>query len=127
MRSSHKPSQKKNFIATHPIAELNFRVRLHIRLCFKGKQILFVRWSEPLSNYRKKSIGSFKAIGMRIRYMEPKSHDKHIAHRICLIYAFMLGKVINKERHEQDIFDMAGVDLSTVRLAKVHQLCGRPF
>jgi prephenate dehydrogenase len=33
---------------------------------------------EPLSNYRKKSIGSFKAIGWE--FMEPKSHDKHIAY-----------------------------------------------
>jgi prephenate dehydrogenase len=41
----------------------------------------------------------------------------------------MLGKtVINKEKHEQDIFDMAGSGFeSTVRLAKVHQRCGRPF
>jgi hypothetical protein len=47
-----KTIQKKEFIATQ-LRELNFRVRLHIT-CFKGKQILFVRWSEPLSNYRKK-------------------------------------------------------------------------
>jgi prephenate dehydrogenase len=46
---------------------------------------------------------------MRIRY-GPKSHDKHIAYMSHLshISAFMLGKtVINKEKHEQDIFDMA--------------------
>jgi prephenate dehydrogenase len=48
---------------------------------------------------------------MRIRY-GPKSHDKHIAYMSHLshISAFMLGKtVINKEKHEQDIFDMAEV------------------
>jgi prephenate dehydrogenase len=54
--------------------------------------------------------------------MEPKSHDKHIAYMSHLshISAFMLGKtVINKEKHEQDIFDMAGSGFeSTVRLAK---------
>jgi prephenate dehydrogenase len=45
--------------------------------------------------------------------MEPKSHDKHIAYMSHLshISAFMLGKTVNKERHEQDIFDMAEVDL----------------
>jgi prephenate dehydrogenase len=33
-----------------------------------------------------KSIGSFKAIGMRIRYMEPKSHESILLTcRICLI------------------------------------------
>jgi hypothetical protein len=41
-----------------------------------------VRWSEPLSNYRKKAL-IFKAMGWESVY---KSHDKHIAlHRICLI------------------------------------------
>jgi prephenate dehydrogenase len=43
--------------------------------------------------------------------MDPKAHDKHIAYvsHLSHISAFMLGKtVINKEKHEQDIFDMAG-------------------
>jgi prephenate dehydrogenase len=48
----------------------------------------------------------------------------HLSH----ISAFMLGKTVIKEKHEQDIFDMAGSGFeSTVRLAKVHQPCGRPF
>jgi hypothetical protein len=41
----------------------------------------------------------------------------------------MLGKtVINKEKHEQDIFDMQvqGLKVPFV-LPKVHQRCGRPF
>jgi prephenate dehydrogenase len=54
--------------------------------------------------------------------MDPKAHDKHIAYvsHLSHISAFMLGKtVINKEKHEQDIFDMAGSGFeSTVRLAK---------
>ena len=48
--------------------------------------------------------------------------DKHIAYvsHLSHISAFMLGKtVINKEKDEQDIFDMAGSGFeSTVRLAK---------
>jgi prephenate dehydrogenase len=71
---------------------------------------------------QEKALDLFKAIGMRIRYMEPKSHDKHIAYvsHLSHISAFMLGKtVMNKEKHEQDIFDMAGSGFeSTVRLAK---------
>jgi prephenate dehydrogenase len=43
-----------NFIATHPLQGTEFSGPFgYIRACFKG-QILFVRWSEPLSNYRKK-------------------------------------------------------------------------
>ena len=54
--------------------------------------------------------------------MDPKSHDKHIAYvsHLSHISSFMLGKtVIDKEKVEQDIFDMAGSGFeSTVRLAK---------
>ena len=59
---------------------------------------------------------------MRIRYMDAKSHDKHIAYvsHLSHISSFMLGKtVINKGKNERDIFDMAGSGFeSTVRLAK---------
>ena len=59
---------------------------------------------------------------MRIRYMNPKAHDKHIAYvsHLSHISSFMLGKtVIEKEKNERDIFDMAGSGFeSTVRLAK---------
>jgi prephenate dehydrogenase len=64
----------------------------------------------------------FKKMGMRIRYMDPKSHDKHIAYvsHLSHISSFMLGKtVIEIEKDERDIFDMAGSGFeSTVRLAK---------
>jgi len=59
---------------------------------------------------------------MRIRYMNPVAHDKHIAYvsHLSHISSFMLGKtVIEKEKNERDIFDMAGSGFeSTVRLAK---------
>ena len=59
---------------------------------------------------------------MRIRYMDAVSHDKHIAYvsHLSHISSFMLGKtVIEKEKNERDIFDMAGSGFeSTVRLAK---------
>ena len=59
---------------------------------------------------------------MRIRYMKPKAHDKHIAYvsHLSHISSFMLGKtVIEQEKNERDIFDMAGSGFeSTVRLAK---------
>jgi len=71
---------------------------------------------------QEKVLELFKQMGMRMRYMDPVSHDKHIAYMSHLshISAFMLGKtVINKEKNERDIFDMAGSGFaSTVRLAK---------
>ena len=71
---------------------------------------------------QEKALQIFQTIGMRIRYMNPEAHDKHIAYvsHLSHISAFMLGKtVIEKEKNERDIFDMAGSGFeSTVRLAK---------
>ena len=67
-------------------------------------------------------IEIFKAMGMSIRYMDAVEHDKHIAYvsHLSHISSFMLGKtVIDKEKNELNIFDMAGSGFeSTVRLAK---------
>ena len=48
-------------------------------------------------------------------------HDKHISYvsHLSHISSFMLGKtVMDKEKNERDIFDMAGSGFGTVRLAK---------
>ena len=70
----------------------------------------------------KKVIAIFESIGMRIRHMNARDHDKHIAYvsHLSHISSFMLGKtVIEKEKNESNIFDMAGSGFeSTVRLAK---------
>ena len=54
--------------------------------------------------------------------MNPLAHDRHIAYvsHLSHISSFMLGKtVIEKEKNERDIFDLAGSGFeSTVRLAK---------
>ena len=61
-------------------------------------------------------------MGMRLRFMPANDHDKHIAYvsHLSHISSFMLGKtVIDKEKNERNIFDMAGSGFeSTVRLAK---------
>merc|ERR1712000_727534 len=71
---------------------------------------------------QEKALAIFQEIGMRIRYMNPEAHDKHIAYvsHLSHISSFMLGKtVIEKEKNERDIFDMAGRGFaSTGRLAK---------
>ena len=71
---------------------------------------------------QERALSIFKIMGMRIRYMNPEAHDKHIAYvsHLSHISAFMLGKtVMEKEKNERDIFDMAGSGFaSTVRLAK---------
>jgi prephenate dehydrogenase len=115
--------KRRNFIATHPIAGTEFSgPSAAIKGLFNGKTNIICEVEKTAFKLQEKALLLFKAIGMRIRYMDPKSHDKHIAYvsHLSHISSFMLGKtVINKEKDEQDIFDMAGSGFeSTVRLAK---------
>jgi prephenate dehydrogenase len=115
--------KRRNFIATHPIAGTEFSgPSAAIVGLFQGKTNIICEVERTAFKLQEKALDLFKAIGMRIRYMDPKSHDKHIAYvsHLSHISAFMLGKtVINIEKDEQDIFDMAGSGFeSTVRLAK---------
>jgi prephenate dehydrogenase len=115
--------RRRNFIATHPIAGTEFSgPSAAIKGLFQGKTNIICEVEKTTFKLQEKALDLFKEMGMRIRYMDPKSHDKHIAYvsHLSHISAFMLGKtVINKEKDEQDIFDMAGSGFeSTVRLAK---------
>ena len=115
--------KRRHFIATHPIAGTEFSgPSAAIKGLFQGKTNIICEVEKTTFKLQEKALDLFKEMGMRIRYMDPKSHDKHIAYvsHLSHISAFMLGKtVIDKEKHEQDIFDMAGSGFeSTVRLAK---------
>jgi len=116
-------SRRRNFIATHPIAGTEFSgPSAAIKGLFQGKTNIICEVEKTTFKLQEKALDLFKEMGMRIRYMDPKSHDKHIAYvsHLSHISSFMLGKtVIDKEKDEQDIFDMAGSGFeSTVRLAK---------
>jgi prephenate dehydrogenase len=115
--------KRRNFMATHPIAGTEFSgPSAAIEGLFQGKTNIICEVEKTTFKLQEKALQLFKDLGMRIRYMEPKSHDKHIAYvsHLSHISSFMLGKtVIEKEKHESDIFDMAGSGFeSTVRLAK---------
>lgn len=115
--------KRRNFMATHPIAGTEFSgPSAAVSGLFSGKTNIICEVEKTTFRLQEKALQLFKDLGMRIRYMEPKSHDKHIAYvsHLSHISSFMLGKtVIEKEKHERDIFDMAGSGFeSTVRLAK---------
>jgi prephenate dehydrogenase len=115
--------KRRNYIATHPIAGTEFSgPSAAIKGLFQGKTNIICEVEKTTFKLQEKALKLFMAMGMRIRYMDPQSHDKHIAYvsHLSHISSFMLGKtVINKETEEQDIFDMAGSGFeSTVRLAK---------
>lgn len=115
--------KRRNFMACHPIAGTEFSgPKAAIKGLYKGKTNIICEVEKTTFKLQEKAMDLFKKLGMRIRYMDPKSHDKHIAYvsHLSHISSFMLGKtVIQKEKYEQDIFDMAGSGFeSTVRLAK---------
>lgn len=114
---------RRNFLATHPIAGTEFSgPKAALYNLFRGKTNIICEVEKTAFKLQEKALEIFSKIGMRIRYMDSKSHDKHIAYvsHLSHISSFMLGKtVIEKEKNERDIFDMAGSGFaSTVRLAK---------
>ncbi|TDP58597.1 prephenate dehydrogenase [Flavobacterium dankookense] len=115
--------RRRNFLACHPIAGTEFSgPKAAIKGLYEDKTNIICEVEKTTFKLQETAMDLFKKLGMRIRYMDPKSHDKHIAYvsHLSHISSFMLGKtVIEKEKDEQDIFDMAGSGFeSTVRLAK---------
>jgi prephenate dehydrogenase len=115
--------KRRNFLAMHPIAGTEHSgPEAAIHGLFEGKTNIICEVEKTTFKLQEKALKLFTDIGMRIRYMNPDAHDKHIAYMSHLshISSFMLGKtVIDKEKNERDIFDMAGSGFaSTVRLAK---------
>ncbi len=115
--------KRRNFLACHPIAGTeNSGPTAAISGLYVGKTNIICEVEKTTFKLQEKALKLFTDIGMRIRYMDAVSHDKHIAYvsHLSHISSFMLGKtVINKEKNERDIFDMAGSGFaSTVSLAK---------
>ncbi|MFS4456523.1 prephenate dehydrogenase [Maribacter sp. 2304DJ31-5] len=115
--------KRRNFLACHPIAGTEFSgPSAAIDGLYDGKTNIICEVEKTAFKLQEKALSIFQLLGMRIRYMNPKAHDKHIAYvsHLSHISSFMLGKtVIEKEKNERDIFDMAGSGFeSTVRLAK---------
>jgi prephenate dehydrogenase len=115
--------KRRNFLAAHPIAGTEFSgPKAALKGLYKEKTNIICEVEKTAFKLQEKALAIFSKIGMRIRYMDPVSHDKHIAYvsHLSHISSFMLGKtVIEKEKNERDIFDMAGSGFeSTVRLAK---------
>ncbi|WP_282043630.1 prephenate dehydrogenase [Winogradskyella flava] len=115
--------KRRNYLAAHPIAGTEHSgPSAAIHDLYKDKTNIICEVEETAFKLQEKALKLFSELGMRIRYMNPKAHDKHIAYvsHLSHISSFMLGKtVIDKEKNERDIFDMAGSGFeSTVRLAK---------
>mgnify|MGYP003326634656 FL=1 len=115
--------KRRNYLAAHPIAGTEFSgPKAAIKGLFKGKTNIICEVENTAFKLQEQALSFFQSIGMRIRYMSSEAHDQHIAYvsHLSHISSFMLGKtVMDKEKNERDIFDMAGSGFeSTVRLAK---------
>ena len=119
--TTHK--NRRHFLACHPIAGTEFSgPQAAIKGLFKGKTNIICEVEKTTFALQEIALSILQKIGMRIRYMDPVSHDRHIAYvsHLSHISSFMLGQtVLDEEKNERDIFDMAGSGFaSTVRLAK---------
>src|SRR5690606_8896953 len=115
--------KRRNFMACHPIAGTEFSgPSAALEGLYGEKTMIICEVEKTAFKLQERALALFQGFGMRIRYMNPVAHDSHIAYvsHLSHISSFMLGKtVIDKERNERDIFDMAGSGFeSTVRLAK---------
>jgi prephenate dehydrogenase len=114
---------RQNFIATHPMAGTEFSgPEAAIPHLFEGKVCVLCDIEQSSDDAQQTAEAMYKAMKMKILYMDATSHDIHTAYvsHISHISSFALAlTVLEKERDEDAIFDLAsGGFQSTVRLAK---------
>ena len=115
--------KRSNFLAAHPMAGTEFSgPKAAIKGLYVGKTNIICEFEKTDKKLGKLALEIFDALEMKTIYMDPKSHDVHVAYvsHLSHVSSFMLGKtVIEKEKNENNIFDLAGSGFeSTVRLAK---------
>lgn len=114
---------RASFIATHPMAGTEFSgPDAAVLYLFDGKVAVFC--DAERSSKRAVNIASklYKSLRMRIVQLEANDHDVHVAYisHISHLCSFALAlTVLEKEKNEERIFDLASTGFSsTVRLAK---------
>ncbi|KAA5547788.1 prephenate dehydrogenase [Adhaeribacter rhizoryzae] len=122
-RVVEKHPKRAQFVAVHPIAGTE---NSGPDAAFAGllpQKIMIICDQEKSRPESVKLVESiFRQLDMRLSYMPADSHDLHLAYvsHLSHISSFALGAtVLEKEKDEENIFNMAGSGFSsTVRLAK---------
>lgn len=115
--------KRKQYVATHPMAGTEYSGPwAAISGLFDGKACIFCDSEDSDIRAVAQIKRMYEALNMRVIYMNGINHDVHAAYisHISHISSFALAlTVLEKERNEKNIFDLAsgGFD-STVRLAK---------
>lgn len=115
--------RRAQFLAGHPIAGTEYSgPRAAEKDLLDRKVFIICEMEKTDIHLKEKAYMILDALNMKLRFMEPKEHDLHLAFvsHLSHISSFMLGKtVLDKMDDESHIFDMAGSGFaSTVRLSK---------
>ncbi len=115
--------RRNRFVAAHPMAGTeNSGPSAAFRELLPDKNVILCDCEKSDADSVALVEALFRDIGMKINYMTPSEHDLHLAYvsHLSHVTAFALGyTVLEKEKDEQNIFDMASTGFSsTVRLAK---------
>ena len=123
VRSVHYHPLRGRFVATHPMAGTEYSGPwAAMPGLFDGRACIFADSEESDPSALRKVEELYDVLNMRPIYMNSDAHDVHTAYvsHISHVTSFALAlTVLDKERDEKHIFDLAsGGFSSTVRLAK---------
>lgn len=115
--------KRSQYLAGHPIAGTEYSGPKAANAGLLDRKVMILCELEKTDlHLKEKAYRLFDALNMKLRFMDPTEHDRHLAYvsHLSHLTSFMLGKtVLQKMEDEKNIFDMAGSGFSsTVRLAK---------
>jgi prephenate dehydrogenase len=119
---SNHPNRAQ-YLAGHPIAGTEYSgPKAAFADLLDRKVMILCEMEKTDLHLKEKAYSLFDALNLKLRFMDPEEHDRHLAFvsHLSHISSFMLGKtVLQKMEDDKNIFDMAGSGFaSTVRLAK---------
>ena len=122
-KEADKFANRRQFVACHPIAGTeNTGPKAAFPELFEGKVNIICDREKSSGEALEVAESLIEALGMKNKFMSSADHDRHIAYvsHMSHVSSFILGQtVLDVEKNEQNIFDMAGSGFaSTVRLAK---------
>ncbi|MCJ8163552.1 prephenate dehydrogenase [Pontibacter sp. E15-1] len=115
--------RRGQFVAMHPIAGTEYSgPEAAFATLLEGQTMIICEREKSDQAALARAEKLCHTLGMHLRYMPAAEHDLHFAYvsHLSHISSFALGlTVLDKEKNEKNIFDMAGSGFSsTVRLAK---------
>ncbi|MFM7628694.1 MAG: prephenate dehydrogenase [Algoriphagus sp.] len=115
--------KRGQYLAGHPIAGTEYSgPKAALAELFDRKVMILCELEKTDLFLKEKAYTLFDALNLKLRFMDPEEHDRHLAFvsHLSHLSSFMLGRtVLQKMEDEKHIFDMAGSGFSsTVRLAK---------